>query len=115
MKKLNKVKQPRGVGEFLSGSLVEAVYDTVAKVAATGEDGLAKVPGINRRMIPAILEQAGQLAGEGRSNKAQKTEELKQRVAGLKELGAGDRAKGQGELPGGDRRKEWKNRWENRS
>ena len=85
MKKRNELKQLKGVGEVLSQRLAEAGYDTVAKVAAAGEDGLTKVPGINRRMIPALLEQAGQLAGEGRTTKAQKVEELKQRVAGLKE------------------------------
>lgn len=85
MKKLNEVNQLRGVGKVLSGRLVAAGYDTFAKVTAAGEEGLKKVQGINQRIIPAILEQAGQLAEEGRTTRAQKVEALKQRLAGLKE------------------------------
>lgn len=84
-KKLNDLKQLKGVGEVLSRRLVEAGYDTFAKVAAAGEEGLKKVQGINQRMVSAILEQAGQLAGEGRATKAQKVEALKRQAASMKE------------------------------
>jgi SMC interacting uncharacterized protein involved in chromosome segregation len=83
-KKLNELKRLKGVGEVVSLRLAEAGHDTLAKVAAAGEDGLRKIQGINQRMVPAILEQAGQLAGEGRATKAQKVEELKRHAAGLK-------------------------------
>jgi uncharacterized protein YoxC len=85
MKKLIEVNQLKGVGKVLAGRLAEAGFDTFAKVAAAGEEGLKKIQGINQRMIPAILEQASQLAGEIRTTKAQKVEELRQRVSGLKE------------------------------
>jgi ERCC4-type nuclease len=85
MKKLNEVNQLRGVGKVLSGRLVEAGYDSFAKVAAAGEEGLKQVKGINQRVISAILEQASQLAEEGRTTKEQKVEALRQRLAGLKE------------------------------
>jgi hypothetical protein len=83
-KKIKELKQLRGVGEVLSARLVDAGYDTLAKVSAAGEEGLKKVQGINQRMVPAILEQAGQLAGEGRPSKVQKVEELKRLAASLK-------------------------------
>jgi DNA anti-recombination protein RmuC len=85
MKKLNELKQLKGVGEVLSRRIAEAGYDTIAKVVAAGEDGLQKVQGLNRRVLPSILEQAGQLAGDGRESKAQKVEGLKQKAASLKE------------------------------
>lgn len=84
-KKLNELKQLRGVGDVLSRRLADAGFDTFAKVVAAGEEGLKKVQGINQRMVSAILEQAGQLAGEGRATKAQKVEELKRHAASLKE------------------------------
>ena len=84
-KKLNELKQLRGVGEVLARRLVEAGFDTFAKVTAAGEEGLEKIQGINQRMVSAILEQAGQLAGEGRATKTQKVEELKRHAASLKE------------------------------
>jgi predicted ribosome quality control (RQC) complex YloA/Tae2 family protein len=83
-KKLNELKRLKGVGEVLSRRLVEAGCDTFAKVAGAGEEGLKKIQGINPRMVLSILEQAGQLAGEGRTTKAQKVEELKRHAASLK-------------------------------
>jgi hypothetical protein len=85
MKKINELKRLRGVGVVLSRRLAEAGYDTFAKVAAAGEEGLKKIQGINRRMILAILEEAELLAGEGRTTKAQKVEELKRQAASLKQ------------------------------
>jgi hypothetical protein len=84
-KKLNELKQLKGVGEVLSRRLVEAGHDTLAKVVAAGEDGLKKIQGINQKMVAGILEQAGQLAEEGHPSKAQKVEELKRQAASLKE------------------------------
>jgi hypothetical protein len=84
-KRLHELKQLKGVGEVLSVRLAEADYDTIAKVLAAGEEGLKKVKGINQRMLPAILEQAGLLAGAGRASKTQKVEELKRRAASMKE------------------------------
>ena len=84
-KKLNELKQLKGVGEVLSVRLAEAGYDTIAKVVAAGEEGLKKVQGINQRVLPAILEQANLLAGAGRASKTQKVEELKRLAASMKE------------------------------
>jgi hypothetical protein len=85
MKKLNDLKQLKGVGEVLSRRHVEAGHDTLGKVAAAGEEGLKNIQGINQRMVSSILAQAGQLAGEGQQSKAQKVQELKRQAARLKE------------------------------
>jgi hypothetical protein len=96
MKELQKLK---GVGEVLAQRFVEAGYDTFAKVAAAGEDGLKKIPGINPRLLQSIVTQAGELAGVAEGSRAKRVEELKQQAASLKEqvqniaLGVRDRYK----------------------
>lgn len=81
MKELQKLK---GVGEVMSRRFVEAGYDTFAKIAAAGEEGLKKVQGLNPRMIQPILTQAGDMIGEAQKSKAEKVEELKQKTDSLK-------------------------------
>lgn len=83
-KKLQELQKLRGVGEVLSRRLVEAGLDTFAKVAAAGEEGLKGIAGINPRAVPAIVEQAKGLAGEVKSTKAQKREEVERLAASLK-------------------------------
>jgi predicted flap endonuclease-1-like 5' DNA nuclease len=61
MKELQMLK---GIGEVLSRRLVEASYDTVAKVAAAEEKGLAKIKGMNPQKVRAIVIQARKMTGE---------------------------------------------------
>jgi Helix-hairpin-helix domain len=82
-KELLKLK---GVGEVLSRRFVEAGYDTYAKIAAAGVDGLTKIQGVNPRMVRSIVAQAGELAGEAHKSRAEKIGELKQQAASLKGL-----------------------------
>ena len=82
IKELQKLK---GVGEVLSQRLVDAGLDTFTNVAAAGEEVLRKIPGMNPRMVPSVLAQAGELAGEADKGRARKVEELKQHAASLKE------------------------------
>jgi hypothetical protein len=95
-KELQKLK---GVGEILSRRFAEAGYDTFAKVAAAGAEGIRKVPGINPRLAQSIVDQAGELAADAEKGRARKVEELKQRALSLKEqvqgiaLGVRDRFK----------------------
>jgi Holliday junction resolvasome RuvABC DNA-binding subunit len=84
-KKLTELQKLRGVGEVLSRRLVEAGYDTFAGVAAAGDDALKKIPGINPRMVPSIVEQARQLADEAETARARKVEALKRNATVLKE------------------------------
>jgi Holliday junction resolvasome RuvABC DNA-binding subunit len=81
IKELQKLK---GVGEVLSRRLVEAGYDTFAKVVAAGEEGLKKITSLNPRMAQSILVQAKEMIGETEKNRAEKVEELKKKAASLK-------------------------------
>lgn len=81
MKELQKLK---GVGEVLSQRFIAAGYDTFAKIAAAGEEGLRRIPGVNPRMLGSIVAQAVALSAETVKSKAQKTEELKLRIVALK-------------------------------
>jgi predicted flap endonuclease-1-like 5' DNA nuclease len=96
MKELQKLK---GIGEVLSRRLLEAGYDSYAKVAAAGEDGLKKIKGLNPAMIRSILTQAEELINETGKTREKKIAELKQRTAVIKEqvqgiaLGIRDRFK----------------------
>jgi len=82
MKELQKLK---GVGNILARRFIEAGYDTFAKIAATGEEGLRNIQGLNPRMVPSILAQAAELAGEAGKTRAEKVEELKLKAASMKE------------------------------
>jgi hypothetical protein len=73
-----------GIGEVLSRRLIEAGYDTFAKVSAAGEEGLKKIPGINPRLINSIVAQAGKLAEEAEQGRARQVEELKKKAVFLK-------------------------------
>jgi Holliday junction resolvasome RuvABC DNA-binding subunit len=96
MKELQKLK---GVGAVLARRIAEAGYDTFAKVAAAGEEGLRKIPGINPRLLKSIVTQAEEMAGEAEKSTVKKVEELKQQATSLKErvqeiaLGVRDRFK----------------------
>jgi predicted flap endonuclease-1-like 5' DNA nuclease len=61
MKELQKLK---GIGEVLSRRLVEASYDTIAKVAAAEKKGLEKISGMNSEKIRSIVTQARKMMGE---------------------------------------------------
>ena len=81
-KELQKLK---GVGEILSRRFMEAGYDTFARIAEAGEEGLRKIPGVNPRMLRSIVAQAGELAAEGKKSRAQRVEALKLKTVSLKE------------------------------
>jgi DNA anti-recombination protein RmuC len=83
-RRMKELQQLKGIGEVLSRRFVEAGYDTFAKVAAAGEEGLKKIQGINPRMIQPILAQAGEMIGEAKKTKAEKVQELKQKTDALK-------------------------------
>lgn len=85
-KELQKIK---GVGEVLAARLAEAGFDTAEKLAAAGEKKLAKIKGLNPRLIPSILAQAAELHTpvEGKESKAERmravTAELRGRLQAL--------------------------------
>lgn len=61
MKELQKLK---GIGEVLSQRLVEASYDTIAKVAGAEEKGLDKIAGMNPQKVRSLVTQARKMTGE---------------------------------------------------
>ncbi|MHB8057987.1 MAG: helix-hairpin-helix domain-containing protein [Desulfuromonadaceae bacterium] len=65
MKELQKLK---GIGEVLSRRLVEASYDTIAKVAAAEEKGLERIAGMNPQKLRSIVTQARMMTGQAEKN-----------------------------------------------
>jgi len=61
MKELQKLK---GIGEVLSQRLVESSYDTIAKVAAAEESGLARIAGMHPQKLRSIVTQARMMTGQ---------------------------------------------------
>jgi len=61
MKELQKLK---GVGEVLSQRLVQASYNTIAKVAAAEQKGLERIAGMNPQKSAVYCSQARQMTGE---------------------------------------------------
>ena len=61
MKELQKLK---GIGEVLSRRLIEASYNTIAKVAAAEEHGLKNIPGMNPKKVRSIVTQAREMTSE---------------------------------------------------
>jgi len=61
MKELQKLK---GIGEVLSRRLVEASYDTIAKVAAAEEKGLERITSVTPQKVRNIVTQARKLTGD---------------------------------------------------
>src|SRR5659263_583798 len=70
MKKLLKeLQQLKGIGEVLSQRLVEASYDTIAKVAAAEEKGLERIAGMNPQKVRSIVTQARKMTGEAEKSR----------------------------------------------
>ena len=65
MKELQKLT---GIGKVLSQRLVEASYDTIAKVAAAEEKGLERIAGMNPKKLESIVIQARKMTGEAEKN-----------------------------------------------
>src|ERR1039457_461988 len=84
MKKIEDLKKIKGVGEVLSKRLVGAGYDTYAKIAAAGSEGLKKIVGMNPKLIESIIIQAEEESSESHESRDQIVEELKQLTATLK-------------------------------
>lgn len=71
---INDLRQLKGIGDILAQRLVQGGLDTFAKIAAAGEKGLRAVKGINPLQVPAIVEQAKELAGSKQTDKGLKSQ-----------------------------------------
>ena len=63
-KPMKELQILKGIGAVLSQRLVEASYDTIAKVAAAEEKGLARIAGLNPQKVRSIVTQARKMTGE---------------------------------------------------
>jgi len=66
MKELQKLE---GIGEVLARRLIEAIYDTIAKVAAAEDHGLKKIPGMNPEKVRSIVTQAREMTSEAEKSR----------------------------------------------
>lgn len=78
-------RQLKGVGVILGKRLYDAGFDSFAKIAQAGEEGLRKVRGVNSRHIASILEQARELAGLDREERKDPAQLMRQRVTEVRE------------------------------
>jgi predicted flap endonuclease-1-like 5' DNA nuclease len=62
--RMKEVQKLNGIGTVLSQRLVEASYDTIAKVAAAEEKGLERIAGMNPKKLRSIVTQARKMTGE---------------------------------------------------
>ena len=63
-KQMKELQHLAGIGEIISQRLVESGYDTIAKVAAAEEKGLARIAGMNPKKVRSIVTQARKMTGE---------------------------------------------------
>lgn len=78
-------RQLKGVGIILGKRLYDAGFDSFAKIARAGEEGLRKVRGVNPRHISSILEQARELAGLDQEDRQDPAQLMQQRVTEVRE------------------------------
>ena len=68
-KEMKELQELKGIGEVLSRRLIEASYNTIAKVAAAEEHGLKRIPGMNPQKVQSILVQAKGMTAEAEKNR----------------------------------------------
>jgi predicted flap endonuclease-1-like 5' DNA nuclease len=68
-KEMEELQKLNGIGEVLARRLIEASYNTIAKVAAAEEHGLKKIPGMNPHKIRAIVTQAREMTSEAEKSR----------------------------------------------
>jgi predicted flap endonuclease-1-like 5' DNA nuclease len=68
-KQLKELQQLTGIGAVLSQRLIEASYDTIAKVAAAEEKGLERIAGMNLQKVRSIVTQARKMTGEAEKSR----------------------------------------------
>jgi len=62
--KMKELQKLDGIGEILARRLIEASYDTIAKVAAAEEKGLKHIERMNPKKVKSIVTQARKMTGE---------------------------------------------------
>jgi predicted flap endonuclease-1-like 5' DNA nuclease len=67
--KMKELQRLSGIGEVLSRRLVEASYDTIAKVAAAERKGLERIAGMTPEKVLSIVTQARKITGEAEKSR----------------------------------------------
>lgn len=65
---MKELKRLNGIGEVLSRRLIEASYDSIAKVAAAEEKGLERIAGMNPHKLRSMVTQARTMVGNAEQN-----------------------------------------------
>ncbi|QXE91915.1 helix-hairpin-helix domain-containing protein [Geomonas subterranea] len=76
----------KGVGAILGKRLYDAGFDSFAKIAQAGEEGLSKVRGVSRRHVGSILQQARELAGLEQDERQEPAQRMQERVLEMREM-----------------------------
>ena len=83
MSTIKELQRIKGIGKVFAQRFLEAGYDTFAKIAAAGEEGLSKIRGINAQMVESILTQARALAGEFDKARTEEVDDLKKKAVSV--------------------------------
>ena len=68
-KEMKELQELKGIGEVLARRLIEASYNSVAKVAAAEESGLKKIPGMHPAKVRSIVAQARGMTAEAEKSR----------------------------------------------
>jgi len=79
-----ELQQLQGIGRTLAQRLVEAGLDSIAKVAAAGEDQLCAVKGIKRSAVAQLMAQAGAFQDGPAAGKEAKVADLQLELSGVR-------------------------------
>jgi len=79
------LQQLKGVGTILAKRLFDAGFDSFAKIAQAGEDGVKKVRGISPRAIGSIVEQAKRLSQAPQPGHPEREEAVKRHLSEVRD------------------------------
>jgi len=79
------LQQLKGIGRILAKRMYDAGFDSFAKIAHAGEEGLKRVRGISPRAIGQIVEQAKQLAQAPELGHADRAEAVQRHLSEVRE------------------------------
>ena len=77
--KIRDLQNLKGIGEVLSRRLVEAGYDTLAKIAAAEEKELERITGLNPQKAVSVITQARKMALEAEQRRHTWSKEVNSR------------------------------------
>lgn len=80
-----ELQQIKGIGDVLAVRLLEAGYNSFAKIVRAGESGLKEIKGINQTAIPDIIAQAGRLIEKKSGKRTEKVAVLKGSLQDLRQ------------------------------